>query len=276
MEDLGNDSSTDRGGRGTTFGMTRFELFTVIEAAVHEALPDRAETLIGALAARLEPGIWSLRIAERQRKARIGGAMSVRPPRLDRDKLMQEIGRAVRHHQPERGEEILRALERWLVHSRICALQGIVGEGMTELDDMPALIDWAADALEEGLDSESLRILAGFSERTPREEFGDYLQRTARELSLPRFTEEMCVGVRSRAMAWDLLSGEITVDRARQRMSPNSQQYGYEHRVLRPWFLALDEFTDDRTGRLDSESARERLLEVARGLLAVSPEPDLG
>jgi hypothetical protein len=105
------------------------------------------------------------------------------------------------------------------LHDRLLALL------VRRLDDaIPGseLVDWATSALEEGVDSDSLVILAGFSRNSAMHETIPLLDRGLAELNLSVPSGEALrrayVGVVSRAMLAGDLSTDTALDQVHRRV----------------------------------------------------------
>ncbi len=72
------------------------------------------------------------------------------------------------------------------------------------------LIDWAFHALEDKLDSKSLRILAGLHENDG-EAVDEYLRSTLTELSIDEPDHETCLRTYVACLARNSINGEITL-----------------------------------------------------------------
>lgn len=150
--------------------ISRWELWAAIRRAAEAAFPDRAGALLAGLESRLEPGPWTVEVP------------AVAPPQ-SRDRILADVARALRAADGASAEENLLALERWLTDASVTQLH--VARGLRELglawDE--SFVEWAARALEAGLDSPSLRILAGLEIRD-HDEVEDRVRHTMRELSI--------------------------------------------------------------------------------------------
>ena len=158
----------------------RWETWETTAAAIRESFPDRAGHLLAELECRLEPGPWSAGMAP----AAGGTALS------SRDRVLADVGRALRASDPDgaRAEARLRDLERWLVESAVTDIQARLALRHVAPDWEQPVVDWAGRALEAGLDTTSLRILAGVRAQAT-DDVDDYLRRTLRELGVERSEE---------------------------------------------------------------------------------------
>jgi hypothetical protein len=74
----------------------------------------------------------------------------------------------------------------------------------------PQVVDWAVAALVRGLDSESLRVLAGSTPLLNEFEVDDLLQQTARELGFPIPNRADCLAHHARQIAREIVAGRRT------------------------------------------------------------------
>ena len=152
--------------------MTRFELWDAVAAAVRASFPDRAAEILRAIERRIEPGPWSVAV---------GPSSGI----ASRDRAMTDVARALRAADGETADESLRALEQWMRDAALAGGRARLGLRSIVSDWGACTVDWAADALEAGLDTPSLRILAGTSTRLHRE-VEDALLLAMRELAVDR------------------------------------------------------------------------------------------
>ena len=184
----------------------RWLLWTLVAQSVRQSFPDRAPALLCAVEARLEPGPWSVEVSPTD--AREGWTT---------DRVLTEVGRAMRAATPDTADEALRDLERWFLDSARLAVQPILEDAIVRgaAHDRVAIAEWAIRALEVGLDSPSLRILAGLRDDESHFEVDAWFARTLRELGLeaPRRATLRSVVLR---MAREITRGELDPFRARQ------------------------------------------------------------
>lgn len=69
--------------------------------------------------------------------------------------------------------------------------------------------DYAAGLLTQGLDSKSLRVLAGFNSESDREEIKNYLEKTFQELKLSKLSRKEATMVLAKEFARQIVNGEI-------------------------------------------------------------------
>lgn len=145
------------------------ELWDSTARAVHASFADRSRVLLRVLESRLEPGPWSLTLVRRPGEADL--------PRISHDSLLSEVGRALRAADADLADERLRQLESWMRASSLD--EGLACHRHQDLGH--TLVDWAAEALEVGLDSPALRVLAGLT-HAPADEVELEARRAFREL----------------------------------------------------------------------------------------------
>ncbi|HVO29195.1 MAG TPA: hypothetical protein VMV18_00570 [bacterium] len=192
--------------------------FPAIIAAVRGAHPDRAGAILAALEARLHAGPWSLELAKAFPATERGAGFS-------RDAMMREVSRALVHEDAASADARLLALERFLGVACFGLLAEILGaidagalgeEGTAASADAPylhpaaALAAWAADALEAGFDSTSLRRLAGEA-RGHSEDAHATLRRALAERGRAAPDEDETLRAWGRRLCARMLSGRITL-----------------------------------------------------------------
>ena len=191
---------------------TRLEIATIVADAVRAAMPDRAAAVLSALEARLDAGRWSPVLAPH------------RPPDelMPRDGMLLEVTRAVAHARGEDADPVVRELERWLAES----VRTLLDEQLSSDNDAERAEDrfaeWAADALEAGLDTPALRMLAGFGRNHlawERDEIWSLMRRARRELGFPDAVDERCDRARARRIAVDYLCRRMSLREAVGRLT---------------------------------------------------------
>lgn len=225
----------------------RWDLWETTAAAVRASFPDRGEDLLAELESRLEPGPWSVRP-----RAKTAAAWS-------RDRVLADVGRALRGADDALADSTLRELERWLVDSALVALQACLGARGIDPDWYETTIAWAVSALEAGLDTGSLRILAGLRAHET-DEIDDFLRRTLRELALERSDEAELRAAACR-FARDAVQGRIDPATAERRLRDVAWSSTDGELAA---FRETDYYDDDDTQARD-------VLEAARALLGVPP-----
>ncbi len=103
---------------------------------------------------------------------------------------------------------------RWLINSmneklNLQFVNALAKKGLG-FDYRQDLIDWAFHALEDKLDSKSLRILAGLHENDG-EAVDEYLRSTLTELSIDEPDHETCLRTYVACLARNSINGEITL-----------------------------------------------------------------
>lgn len=173
-----------------------------IADAVRRAFPPRAPALLLALERRLPPGAWIVSFWREGERAKATGAS------VSRDALCAEAARALRSADPERAEEAVRSLETALRSACVPALQAHLARW--RLGDQPVsrLRDWGADALENGWDGPSLRILAGLGDdELDYWTFRRHFDRALSELGIAVPDDPTCLAAWLREEARDLVVG---------------------------------------------------------------------
>lgn len=233
---------------------TRWELWAATEAAVRASFPDRADEMLAALESRLDPGPWS---------AAVGGA---RNASWTRDRILADVGRALRHADSEGvlAEARLRALERWMVDSALAALRALLGLRGIVPHWTESMIDWAAAALEAGVDTGSLRILAGIRVSATYE-VDEYLRRTLHELRLER-SDELELRAAALHLAREAVQGRIDAVTASRRLYDVALSLPPGNADLEIWRHLRWQFDIDYSDRSLADYQRE-VVEAARSLL---------
>lgn len=236
---------------------TRWELWEATVAAIHASFPDRALELIAELESRLEPGPWSADVA--------GPA-----PGASRDRMFADIGRALRAADPEGGqaEAQLRELERWLVDSAVEGIRARLGLNGILPDWSQAIVDWAGLALEAGLDTGSLRILAGIRADATYE-VDDYLRRTLRELKVER-SGEIELRAAARHIAREAVQGRMNAETASRRLYDVAISLPPGNGDFEIWRHMRWEFDVDFSDRSLVAYQRE-VIDAARAMLGAPP-----
>lgn len=232
----------------------RWEIWETTAVAIRESFPDRAGHLLAELECRLEPGPWSAGIAPAT-----GGGAGV----SSRDRVLADVGRALRASDPggARAEGRLRDLERWLVESAITGIQARLALRHVAPDWEQSVVDWAGRALEAGLDTTSLRILAGVRAQAT-DDVDDYLRRTLRELGVAR-SEETELRAAVLHVARELVQGRLDEGTA-------SSWFFVLARSMAPGDGALELWRRERV--TDSPFADENdVMASARALLGAPP-----
>jgi len=183
----------------------RWDLWETTAAAVRAGFPDRAEDLLAELESRLEPGPWSAEFRNRKTSAA-----------WSRDRVFADVGRALQNADAALADATLRALERWLVDSAVVALQALLGARGIDPYWYDTAVAWAASALESGLDTESLRILAGLRSNET-DDIDEYLRRTMRELAFESSSDAELLAAAFR-FARDVVQGRIDPGTAERRL----------------------------------------------------------
>lgn len=230
---------------------TRWELWSVIEAALRASFPDRAEEMLSAVERRLEPGPWS-------------AAVDGRAGTWSRDRVLADVGRALRSVEGD-AETRLRELERWMTDSALAGLSAHLGLRWIIPEWNQAIIDWAASALEAGLDVPSLRILAG--ERAHEtHEVEEYVRRTVRELRLER-SDEGDLRAAGLHLAREAVQGRIDPVTASRRLYDiaTSLPPGNDFEIWRQ--IELDSEMD--LSERGVETYEQQVIVAARSLLGV-------
>ncbi len=94
--------------------------------------------------------------------------------------------------------------------------------GTVSADDY---INWASSALEQGLDTPNLRILAGLPSSTWRSDAEPYFDRALNELQIYVGDKEEILREYAKLIARKIINGELTAETGAERI---------EHEVLRP------------------------------------------
>jgi hypothetical protein len=137
------------------------------------------------------------------------------------------------------------------------------------LDAIPseAIVDAATNALVAGLDSQSLRVLAGTLPAAAAVEVPELLPRAMRELGLPFFARGGTDGQlpAARALARELTAGAVS---ARALVARMHRVFGHDTHALIEPLVILDDVYDilEYTGQ-DEADVERQVLEAAERLL---------
>ena len=148
----------------------------------------------------------------------------------------------------------------------------VSGVALWSLDALPSerVVDAATDALAAGLDSQSLRVLAGTLERDATVEVPGLFPRVMAEIGLPFYHRGSPDGqlVAARAMARDLLRGAVSSRELAARMH---RVFGHDaHDLIEP-LVSLDDAYDTIVfGGADEADLDQAMLEAAQRLLDAS------
>lgn len=136
----------------------------------------------------------------------------------------------------------------------------VAGGGSTEVSDA------ATRALEAGLDSPTLRILAGLSEWTSPSELESMIERVLRELGLPMPNRSVLLRAMARPLAIEFLAGRITAGAFANHLYSLSRRD--THDGHHPWCQLQDEWELARDGTWSTvEKAVNHLREEAERIL---------
>lgn len=240
----------------------KWELWRTVRGAAEASFPDRAPALLAGLERRLEPGPWTVEVP------------ALAPP-WTRDRLIADIARAVHANDAVSAEAQLGALERWLHDAAVVELNVVVGLRELGLAWDESFVDWAARALEAGLDTPTLRILAGLEIRD-HAEVEDRVRRTMRELAVAPLSQGQ------RAMP-------IAMHFARETLQGRMDESTLARR-LREVFATFDPMSDQATLWRSLDYGQERyyeqvleqgpsswskdVREAARALIGAPPEAE--
>jgi hypothetical protein len=201
---------------------SRLDLFQAIAGALRETHPDRHAGLLLTLERRLDPGPWSVDLDR-----------SVPSAALNHDAVMAEVRRALEATDPDRAESRQRALERWIVDASHDAFDALLAQRELDFLSNTALVDWAVNALEIGVDAPSVRELAGLATASGGWELDRLLSRVRRDLGWPEQSRDEVLLRFFRSGAREILSGDREARaflRAVYRLSNNRLP-----RAVQPW-----------------------------------------
>jgi hypothetical protein len=106
--------------------------------------------------------------------------------------------------------------------------------------DGSAYVDWAVDCLEEGFDSKSLRLLAGFDKKHPYKiDFEELFRQSLNELGWRYLTDEEVLFDYAKSLAKEILSEEITPAEGVEKINSIFFQLGYPDE-LKMWNLLYE------------------------------------
>jgi hypothetical protein len=106
-------------------------------------------------------------------------------------------------------------------------------------------VDWAMDCLEEGLDSKSLRLLAGFDKKHPyKSDFEELFRQSLNELDWKYLSNEEVLFDYTKSLARQILSGEIKPAKGVEKIYGIYIQLGLPSE-LQIWDLLYDGHSSD-------------------------------
>jgi hypothetical protein len=169
--------------------------------------PDRARELSAALEDWLEPGPWSLDFKPAEKGALDFSAGS-------RDRLRVEVRRALRETGPERVDELVQDLDRWLVRSFAVSLCARIGQRSlaSKSDYESGIHEWKKQALALQIHTPSL------SSARSELELSDMATRIAADLGAETSRKQIRLAGQ-RALARDVVHGRIERGLAAARFS---------------------------------------------------------
>jgi hypothetical protein len=142
------------------------------------------------------------------------------------------------------------------------------------------IVAWAVDSMVEGVDSESLRILAGFDERESIFELQDYFSKVKSELGLCEPPKDEAVRTYSLHLAKAILEPGSDYDRLVSKLYELCYTNDYPD-YLMDWYLLDDGLSDIRAGQyptcfeqLYKADAREVTIGIARTFINKNSEQD--
>jgi hypothetical protein len=112
----------------------------------------------------------------------------------------------------------------------------VLGEKALQQDSAEGWIDWALEMMEAGYESEHLFMLAGLSTSLNRFEFDDVVNRTLKELSLDKYTEEEKIRGYVYYYASEALNGKMSTKAVLNKLRIACQSRDYDQ-ILYPFYL---------------------------------------
>lgn len=128
------------------------------------------------------------------------------------------------------------------------------------------VITWAETALNRGLDSPSLRILAGLESPPNEFEVDLYFQRSLDELKFPKEDKEFYLLSYLKILASDLITEKVDLRAGSDSLYRLA--CSCEHELLVMWQIIPDDFDLADEGYKSDAEVRERVMEDARNLLS--------